>query len=460
MNRTRSLVFLSSFLGLLTYGHLAAQTSQANWPQFRGHRASGISAGPETATSWNMESGENIAWQTEIPGMGHSSPVIWGDLIFVTTAVATKGETELSSLFGSPGYGAGESVTDEGEQAFMLICLEKKTGEIIWQQTAKQAIPEAKRHPKASHANPTPACDSMRVLVSFGSEGLFCYSHEGELLWERDFGFINSGAPGYPDKDGFQWGFASSPVLDADRVYVQIDHEGESFVAALDIENGEEIWRMAREEDSTWSTPTVYESLEEGQSQLILNGYKHIGGYDLETGEERWKTSGGGDVPVPTPVVAHDMIYLTSAHGRSRPIRAVSIDAVGELGLEPEDEDYLAWIQPRRGIYMQTPLVWEDILYCCSDGGILSAYDALTGENIYRQRIGGGETGFSGSAVASAGKLYFSGESGAIFVVEAGPEFKLIATNDMGENCMATPAISEGYLFIRTRNQLVAINPE
>lgn len=194
--------------------------------------------------------------------------------------------------------------------------------------------------------------------------------------------------------------------------------------------------------------------------QLILNGYKHIGGYDLESGKEIWRLSGGGDVPVPTPVVENGLIYLTSAHGRSRPIRAVKITAKGELGRDPDKEKHILWSHPRFGIYMQTPLVYRGLLYACSDGGILACYDAKTGARIYRKRLGGGTTGFSGSAVAADGKIYFSGESGEIFVLKAGAEFEAPTVNDMGETCMATPAISEGTIIFRTRHQLVAIRTD
>jgi outer membrane protein assembly factor BamB len=238
---------------------------------------------------------------------------------------------------------------------------------------------------------------------------------------------------------------------------VQCDHEGKSFVAAIDADDGRQLWRVARTEDSTWGTPTVHEVAAGKNGQLIVNGYKHIGGYDLDTGAVIWKLRGGGDVPVPTPVVADGLIYLTSAHGRSRPLRAIRVKAAGDLTDEENAKAFIAWNNPRFGVYMQTPLVYRGLLYACSDGGILAVYDPKTGARIYRQRIGGGETGFSGSLVAADGKIYLSGESGQIFVVKAGPEYESIATNDMGENCMATPAISDGMLFFRTRHHVVAI---
>ena len=414
----------------------------------------GIAEGFAVPTRWDVATGENVAWKTPIPGMAHSSPIVWGDRVFVTTAVRKVADSVLSSLYGSPGYGAGDSVPDESEHRFALLCLDKNTGEVLWQQTARAGVPRIKRHPKSSHANPTPATDGKRVVAFFGSEGLYCYDLSGELKWKRDFGVLNSGAPDYPDKVGFQWGFASSPVLHEDRVFVQCDHEGSSFVAALDADTGEDVWRVERQEDSTWSSPTVHPG---NHPQLVLNGYKHIGGYDLKSGEELWKLVGGGDVPVPTPVVADGLIFLTSAHGRSRPIRAVRVEARGLLGDDPDQDPHLVWQDSRRGVYMQTLLVHEGLLYSCSDGGGLGCYEADSGTELYRRRVGAGRTGFSGSPVLADGKLFLTGESGEVFVIRVGREFEELAVNDMNETCMATPAISAGSLFFRTRDHLVAV---
>ena len=451
---------LTTLLCLLTASAASSQESNPgahNWPQFRGTRALGIAEGDSVPAEWDVATDKNVAWKTPIPGMAHSSPIVWGDRVFVTTAVRRDAESELSSLYGSRGYGAGDSVPNESEHQFALLCLDKNTGEVLWTRTAHEGVPRIKRHPKSSHANPTPATDGKRVVAYFGSEGLYSYDLSGELQWKRDFGVLNVGAPDHPDKEDFQWGVASSPVLHDDRVFVQCDQEGRSFVAALDANTGEDLWRVEREEDSTWSTPTVHAG---EHPQLIINGYKHIGGYDLRDGEELWKLVGGGDVPIPTPVVADGLVFLTSAHGRSRPVRAVRVQARGLLNDDPDQDPNLVWQNSRRGIYTQTPLVHDGLLYCCSDGGVLSCYEADSGTEVYRQRVGAGATGFSGSPVLADGKLFLSGESGQIFVIRAGREFEEIATNEMAETCMATPAISAGTLFIRTRNHLVAVREE
>jgi len=432
----------------------AEDPADVHWPGFRGERARGHVDGFATPVSWDTAEGEGVLWSTPIPGLAHSSPVVWGDRLFVTSAVKLDGEAELASLYGSPGYGAGESVEDEGAHAFTLTCLDKRTGDVLWTVDAHRGVPKTKRHPKASHASPTPACDAGHVVASFGSEGLYCYDHDGELLWRRDLGVMDSGAPGY-GQDGYQWGFASSPVIWDDRVIVQCDHEGASFVAALDLATGEDVWRTPRDENSTWSSPNVAAAGDD--VHVLLNGYQHSGAYDLATGREVWKLTGGGDVPVPTPVVAHGSVYLTSAHGRSNPLRAIRLTAEGTVDPDDEDDPHVAWNQPRRGVYMQTPLVYGNYLYACSDGGILGCYDAWTGEELYRERVGDGTTGFSGSPVAAEGKLYLTGESGEIFVVRAGRDFEILGRNDMGETCMATPALSEGVLFVRARHHVFAV---
>lgn len=435
----------------------ASDDANARWPSFRGPSASGVAPHAAPPIEWSVSEQRNVRWRTPIPGLAHSSPIVWDDRVFVTTAVRQGEPAALASLYGSPGYGSGDSVRDDAAYSFRVYCLDRRSGAVVWEREACAGVPQVKRHPKSSHANPTPTCDARRVVASFGSEGLYCFDHDGTLLWKRDLGVLNSGAPGYPDKSDYQWGFASSPVLHGDRVIVQCDVENDSFLAVLDADDGADVWRAARDEDSTWGTPTVHERGADGRAQIVVNGYKHIGGYDFESGEEIWTLRGGGDVPVPTPVVGHGLIFITNAHGRLRPIYAVRVDARGELTMDPSSCEAMAWCHPRQGVYMQTPIVVGEHLYCCSDGGVLACYDAQTGEQQYRERLGVGGTGFSGSPVAAGSTLYFSGESGEIFVVRAGPTFELLATNDMGETCMSTPAIGGDCLYIRTRGHLVAI---
>jgi outer membrane protein assembly factor BamB len=234
---------------------------------------------------------------------------------------------------------------------------------------------------------------------------------------------------------------------------------GDSFVAVLDAATGEDVWRTKRDEAATWCTPTVY-APRDGAAQVLCNGYRHIGAYGFARGEELWTLAGGGDVPVPTPVVAEGLVFLTSAHGRMRPLSAVDVSARGTLTRDPRTCRGMRWSYDNKGIYMQTPLVYGAELYACADGGVLSCFDAATGREHYRERLGSGESGFSGSAVAGDGKLYFSGENGEVHVVAPGPDFEVLAVNDMGETLMATPAISAGRLYLRTRHHVVALEQE
>lgn len=441
---------------MLLAAALLALQHDTNWPSFRGPRASGVAEGFALPAEFDVPSGKNVLWKTPIAGLAHSSPVVWGTKVFVTTAVKKGEEAELASLFGSANYGAGESVADEGAHSFQLLCLDAESGKLLWTATAHEGQPAVKRHPKSTHANPTPAADATHVLAFFGSEGLHCYDHAGKLLWSKSFGLLDSAAPhGIDDTTGLQWGFASSPVIHGERVLVQCDVQREAFVCALSLGDGKELWRTPREEKSTWGTPAVAEH--DGRAQVIVNGYFHTGGYDVTTGKELWKLVGGGDVPVPTPLVHEDVVFLTSAHGPSRPLRAILLTAEGLVPTFPEESEHRLWELPNAGIYMQTPLLYGSELYACNDAGVLACHDAASGESHYRERLGDGSYGFSASAVAGDGKLYFTSESGRVHVVKPGTEFTQLADNDLGETCLATPAISAGRLFFRTRHHLLAV---
>jgi len=421
-----------------------------NWPSFRGPRASGIAEGYPTPVEWNAAKSRNVRWKTPIPGLGHSSPVVWGDRIFITTAVS--GESQAPLRVGL--YGDIASAKDDAQQSWKVLCLDKKTGRIQWERAAHTGVPKTRRHPKSTHANPTVATDGQHAVAFFGSEGLYCYDMQGKLLWKKDLGVLDSGFFVAPDA---QWGFASSPIIFEDMVIVQCDVLTNPFLAAFRLSDGREIWRTRREDVPTWSTPTVH--VNGPQAQLIVNGFKHIGGYDARTGKELWRLRGGGDIPVPTPVVAHGLVFITNAHGGTSPIYAVRLTASGDISLrgEARSNKHVAWSEPRGGAYMQTPLVYGDCLYVCRDNGVVGCYRATNGERLFQERLGSGGDGFSASAVASGGKIYFTSEQGDVYVVKAGPRLELLATNRMDEICMATPAISAGVLYFRTRSHLVAI---
>lgn len=420
-----------------------------NWPGFRGPGASGISDKFPTATSWSVETSQNIKWKTKIPGLGFSSPVIWGDKLFITTAISGLDKPELKVGL----YGSIESVNDSSVHTWKVYCLDKNTGKIIWEKTSCTGVPKQKRHPKSSHANCSVATDGNYVVAFFASEGLYCYDMKGNLKWKKDFGILESSFFRVPEA---QWGFASSPVIHDGSVIILCDVIKNSFLAKLDVKTGKEIWRIKRNDLPTWGTPTVYK--EGDKTQIIVNGYNHIGGYDFNTGSEIWKINGAGDIPVPTPVVYDNLIYINSAHGPQSPIYAIRTDAKGDISLKNNEESnsYIVWSLNRGGSYMQTPLIYKGYLYNLSGNGSLHCFEAKTGKLVYKEKVGSMDS-YSASGVAADGKLYFPAEEGKIHVVAAGPEFKILSSNDTKEICMASPAISEGILFFRTQNSLIAV---
>ncbi len=429
---------------LLTF---LAFSVESNWPQFRGPAASGV-AGRAPPVEWNVDTGKNILWKTEIPGLGHSSPVIWGDRIFVTSAVAEKGTSTLKTGL----YGDIKSVKDEGPQKFSVYCLDRKTGKILWERTAASGIPKIMRHPKSTHASPTPATDGKHVVVSFGSEGLFAYDLNGTLLWNKDFGVLDAGFYMVPDA---QWGYASSPVIHDGVVVIQADVQKNSFVGAFDVDTGKQLWRTARNDVPTFGTPAVVAYTAGGANglQVVVNGWHHIGGYDFKTGKELWMLQGGGDIPVPTPVFADGLIVITNAHGSGRPIYAIRTDASGDI---TGSTTAIAWSHDKAGNYLQTPLLDKGIGYFCLDNGVFTTYRLATGEKLYQTRLGG-TTGFTSSPVAAADRFYVTNEDGHTFVLAEGAEYKLLGENDVGETVMASAAISGNTIYIRGRNHLFAI---
>jgi outer membrane protein assembly factor BamB len=421
-----------------------------DWPQFRGIRASGVAEGFPLPASWNVASNQGIGWKTPIPGLGLSSPIVWGDLTCLSTSISGQKDAGLKVGL----YGDVRPVLDDTEHEWRVYCLDKKTGAIRWQQTVVKAVPKIKRHTKASHANSTLATDGERLIAFFGSEGLYAYDLTGKLLWKKDLGVLDAGW--FTDPSA-QWETGSSPVLHDNVVVIQADVQKGSFLGAFDARNGQELWRVARSDVPTWGTPTVHQV--KGQTQIIVNGWRHTGAYDFKTGKEIWKLTGGGDIPVPTPVVHDGLIFITNAHGPKSPVYAVRETASGDITLAEgtTSNQGIAWSAPRDGGYMCTPLVYGGLVYIVKYNGVLSAYEAKTGEVKFQQRLAGGTSAFTSSPIGADGKVYLASEDGRVYVLKAGPVFELLAENDMTESVLSTPAISEGALIYRTQAHVIAV---
>lgn len=436
--------------GAVTMGGNAQEGAQ-NWPSFRGVRGAGVAEGQTTPTAWDVPKGTGLRWKTPIAGLGHSSPVIWGRQLCVTTAKSGKADAGLRLGL----YGDIASVTDDTVHTWLLTCMDTSTGKVLFETKMHEGVPQVKRHTKSTHANSTLATDGTHLVAMLGSEGLFAFDMKGRQLWKVNLGPLDSG---YYVVPAAQWEFGSSPIIHDGKVIVQADVQKGSFLGAFDVKTGKELWRTPRQDVPTWSTPTVHEV--GGRAQVLVNGWRHMGAYDFTTGEELWRLkSVGGDIPVPTPVTGHGLVYLTSAHGPGAPVFAIKETARGDVTLAADTTSnaHIAWSYPRDGAYMISPVLYRGLLYVSKNNGVFAVFDAITGDKVYQQRLGDGTTGFTASLVAADGKVYFTSEDGDVFVVKAGREFELLSKNPLGDYAMATPAISDGTLYFRTGSAVIAI---
>ncbi|MEE8586841.1 MAG: PQQ-binding-like beta-propeller repeat protein [Acidobacteriota bacterium] len=428
------------------------QASTQNWPSFRGPLGSGVGDGFPLPTSWNADPKagplRGVGWRAAVPGLGHSSPVVWNDRIFVPTAIAEGGPAPLRV---APG-GRPEAADDNGVQSWVVLCFDKNSGRELWRRTARQGKPGAQRHAKATHANTSLATDGRHLAAFFGSEGLHCYDLDDRLLWSRDLGTINV------SKYGIGWGYASSPAIAAGRVVVLCDDPENPFLAAFRLSDGHELWRASRQGlcQRSWGTPLIHSGPE--VTQVVANGWPWIASYDLETGRELWRLRGGGDNPAPTPFAAKGWIYITNAHGGPSPIYVVRPGARGDISL-PEgasSTDAVVWSRPQGGSYMSTPVVYGDHIFFATTRGAFRCFDASTGSKLYEKRLARDAAVYS-SLVAADGKIFCAAENGKVYVIKAGSDYQLLATNNMSEPCYATPAISQGRLYFRTTGSLISI---
>ncbi len=433
--------------GILFLGTAAAQ----EWPSFRGPGASGVADGQKLPEAWDIAKGKNIAWKTAVPGLAHSSPIVWGDRIFVTTAISSKSDASFKRGL----YGEGDASDDRSVQQWKLVCLNAKSGAVLWERLAYQGVPKEKRHMKATYANATPATDGEVVVAFFGSQGIYAYDLDGKPLWTRDLGRFDVGAYDLPE---YEWGTASSPILYRDLVIVQCDQQKGSFLTALDRKTGKTLWKTERDELPSWGTPTIYPG--KARDELVTNASNFIRGYDPLTGKELWRLGGSSKITAPTPIYSGDLIVVASGRRPEAPIFAIRAGSTGDITLAADHKEghSVAWSKTQRGPYMPTPLFYRGLLYVLGNAGIFDCYDFQTGREIYRERIPHQGSGFSASPVASDGRIYLSSEDGDIAVVSAGEHFELLKTNPMEEPIMATPAISGGMLIVRTQHWLYGIH--
>lgn len=428
-------ILKSIILGLTAFAALAS--AEENWPSFRGPAAAGTAKDQQLPERWDAETSEGIRFKVAIPGLAHSSPIIWGDRLFLTTAVSSNVAADFT-----PGlYGSGEASVDRSKHEWRVICLDKASGKQLWSQTAATGVPKDKRHIKASYANSTPATDGKRIVALFGSEGLFAYDLDGNLLWKKDLGRMDVGAYDLPS---YEWGSASSPIIWNDTVYLQVDTQADSFVTAIDARTGKTIWRTMRDELPSWGTPTVIQ-IGKQAPQLVTNGSNFIRAYTLHTGEEIWRIGGSSKITAPTPFAAGRLIIVASGRAPERPIFAIHPDGK------------VAWKLTRRGPYMPTPVAYDGKLFVLNNSGPFACYDLETGAEHFYERVPHAGNGFSASPVAADGKLYLPSEDGITFVYRASDKLELLAKNPIGEPIMASPAISNGVLYLRGTHHLFAI---
>ena len=433
-------------------------SAQKHWAQFRGSNAGDIPDDPSLPERWSET--ENIAWRVAVPGLSWSSPVVWHDHIFVTTAISAGEEpTPIKGLY-DPGDNGSRASTNE--HRWMLYDIDFETGHIQWQRELHTMVPTIARHLKNSFASETPVTYGRRVYVYLGSIGLVtALNMSGETVWRQEIGAFDTTL-------GF--GSAASPVLHDDRLYVVNDNTTHSFMVAPDTRTGEEIWRVDREErGQNWATPLVWEN--ELRTEIVTSGTGGIRSYDLDGGL-RWELHGMSGLTIPTPFARHGLLYLSSGYpgGGLRPVYAVRPGASGDISVWPPDlirtgissgfpgpkasTEYVAWAYPLLGTYNTSALVYGEYYYTLLDRGFLVCHDALTGDEVYgRQRLEIGN-GFTASPWAYNGKIFLLSEDGETYVIEAGPEFKILHTNSLNEMSLATPAVVRGSLLLRTQSRL------
>ena len=434
---------------------IAAVSADDNWPQFRGSKSGVAADDPALPDTWSAT--ENVAWKIDVAGRGWSSPVVWGDHIFVTAVVNTVGADEplkpvpsyTSRSFGGPMSGR-DIGTSSDPHRWVVYDIDFKTGKIRWERIVRTGVPSEPKHQKNSYASETPLTDGERVYAYFGNVGLSAFDMNGVPVWSKPMG---------PFKVRSGWWSAASPALHADRIFIVNDNDDQSFIAAYNTRTGEEIWRTNRDEGSNWTTPFIWENTL--RTEIVTSGSQKVRSYDLN-GRLLWTLTGMSSIQIPTPLGGSDLLFISSGYPPDplRPVYAIRPGASGDISLGKNETTnaFIVWSNAALGTYNTSPLVFGGYFYTLFDRGLLTCHDAKTGKEIYgRQRIAADAAGFTSSPWAYNGKIFAISEDGDTYVIQAGPEFKVVGKNALGEMTLATPAVAHGSLIIRTASKLYRI---
>jgi outer membrane protein assembly factor BamB len=425
----------------LPLGPASAQTD--NWPEFRGLQGKGLAEGRGIPDTWSAT--ENVLWKTDVPGVGWSSPIVWGDRVFVTAAVGDRRNPKMGR------YAPGDIIKPSTSQLqFTLFCIDFRSGKVLWQRVAYEGPPPQPIHVKASHASETPATDGNRVVACFGGVGVFCYDLDGHPLWHYKL---------KPHRTEGNWGTGASPRIHQDRVYLQVDNQEESFLTALDLQTGNEIWRVDRKEYTSWATPLVWHN--KVRTEIVAAGPKMMRGYGLD-GKQLWELAAPWKLPIGSPVGDSELVYVGTGYYAGGPLYAVKAGAAGDISLAAKQtsNEGVAWNIAKGAAYHTTPLLIGGRVYVLFDQGSLSCYDAASGKVIYDRQPLAGVGQFTASPVVCGGRIYCLSENGTTCVIEEGPQFKLLTKNSLDESCLATPAIARGSILIRTLVKIYRVGRE
>ncbi len=420
-----------------------AEGPHSNWPQWRGPGGLGIFEGHKLPLDWNTTS--NVRWKAAIPGKGHSSPVVWGDRIFLTTAL--QGEkldkpTAIKHFMNGEEFQHPHWFGSDHTWTLKMLCLDRRSGAILWEKTAHQGNVYDHIHQNGSYASTTPVTDGERIWVYFGPEGLFCYDLQGNLQWKTSLGGIGTAG----------MGTGSSPVLHRDKLILVADQEfdgKDSYLVALDKRTGDELWRAKRSMRVSWATPLLVET---GQGhQLVVSGAEEVVSYDPDTGRELWRAEGVVSHAIPSPVGGAELVYV-SAGSQAKRSMALRLASDEDLG----GKERIVWRYDKGAAYVPSPIYYQDHFYLISDRGVITCLKARSGEVAYEDRMP--EAGaIKSSLLAGDGKIYVSNQEGKTFVIKAGPEFEVLAINSINEPIWASPAVSQGTIYLRGAEHLYAI---